>query len=565
MSDIINHEGKTLCMNCMSELDGKEACPNCGYPANERQRGDALPFHTRLQGRYIIGREKNRNGEGITYIGYDTVLNISVAVREFYPSTLCARTEDGAAVRIIGGKEVAFDECIANFLEYSRKVAHLRELSAIVQIYDIFEENHTAYTVSEWRESISLRFFVERRGGKLLWNDARPLFMPVLSALSTLHAAGICHLGISPETLVVTQDGKMRLEGFCTTAVRCDEMELPFDVVPGCAAIEQYVKGYTPNEATDVYGFTASLFFALTGLLPQDALKRRADSRLLIPTSIIRDIPPHVVSALANGLQVAPDKRTQTFERLREELSAAPSVTSSIANTELRNMPSPYPLNAEPELPGKKKGVPRFVWAVGSCLICLAVFTLAGVIWLSTGGSFGGTESESSSAVLSELPSQLESEASEVSSTAEDTIPAPNLVGKNYDELAAETTKDYQVLAASAKEFDDTVPEGYIISQTPEAGNDMAKGTAIVVVVSKGPRNRELPDVAGKPLAEASTAVADRGFIPTKIEQYSDTIPAGSVIGYKDAQAGAQLPYGSQVVLVVSKGPNPETNTSTQG
>ena len=84
MSDIINHEGKTLCMNCMSELDGKEACPNCGYPANERQRGDALPFHTRLQGRYIIGREKNRNGEGITYIGYDTVLNISVAVRDVY-------------------------------------------------------------------------------------------------------------------------------------------------------------------------------------------------------------------------------------------------------------------------------------------------------------------------------------------------------------------------------------------------------------------------------------------------------------------------------------------------
>lgn len=562
MPSIRDYEKKNLCMNCMSDLEDKSVCPHCGYPADEKQQGDALPFHTLLQKRYLVGREKSRNGEGITYIGYDTILNIPVAIREFYPSNLCTRAEDNAAVAVIGGKEVPFDECLTDFLEYSRKVAHLRELSSIVQIYDIFEENHTAYTVSEWKESITLRFFVEHRGGRLLWNDARPLFMPVLSALSALHAAGICHLGISPETLVVTQDGKMRLEGFCTKAVRQDETGLSFDVVPGCAAIEQYVKSYTPNEATDVYGFAASLFFALTGVLPQDALKRRTDSRLLIPTAIIRDIPPHVVSSLANALQVMPDKRTQTFERLREELSAAPSVTTSFTNTMINNTPSSYSLDAEPEL-SKKRGVPRFVWAIGSCVVCLVVFTLIGVIWLSMGGGFGTTESEEPVSAVSEVSSQLESQVdSSVSSTAEETIPVPNLVGKNYDELTAETSEDYQILAAADKEFDDTVPEGYIISQMPEVGNEMAKGTAIVVVVSKGPRNRELPDVAGEQLAAASTKVADKGFVPTKIEQYSDTVPEGCVIGYKDAQAGTQLPYGSQVVLVVSKGPNPDNSAS---
>ena len=60
----------------------------------------------------------------------------------------------------------------------------MRELSAIEHIYDIFEENNTAYTVAEWNESISLQYFVERSGGHISWNDARQLFMPVLSALS---------------------------------------------------------------------------------------------------------------------------------------------------------------------------------------------------------------------------------------------------------------------------------------------------------------------------------------------------------------------------------------------
>ena len=83
-------------------------------------------------------------------------------------------------------------------------------------------------------------------------------------------------------------------------------------------------------------------FFALTGELPQDALKRRTDPRLLIPTNILRTIPPHVVTALANALQVMPDKRTSTFERLRAELSAAPTITATIEGPELLGGMEPY-------------------------------------------------------------------------------------------------------------------------------------------------------------------------------------------------------------------------------
>lgn len=553
-------------MNCMSDTAGRSVCPHCGFSADGGQQPNALPFRTRLQNRYLVGAAKKSNGEGFVYIGYDAVLNIPVELHEFFPQSLCERAEDQKSARVMGGSEIAFDENLAAFLNHSREVARIRELSAIVQIYDIFEENHMAYTVSEWDDSITLRYFVERSGGNLEWNEARPLFMPVLSALSAMHSAGVSHLGISPETLRIMKDGKMKLGGFCISAVRTADTDLPPDIVPGCAAIEQYVMGYQPEECTDVYGFAASLFFALTGTLPQDALKRRTDSRLLIPTSLVRSIPPHVITALANALQVTPDKRTATFERLRAELSAAPTVTMTIETPVVSSPvqePEERPYPVEQTLPrDRRRGVPAFVWVLVSCVACLIVFTVIGVLWISSGGDPGflvGGEADSSAVSQAASSSQPSSSSPPSSSEPDNQIPVPNLVGQEYESLVSQVQTDYQILPAAQRQFSDTVAEGCIISQTPEysEGKTMTKGTAIVVVISQGPSVRELPQITNLPLADASTAVAEEGFVPSKIEEYSDTIPKGYAIGYQNAKAGDKMPYGSPVVLVISKGPEP--------
>lgn len=553
-----------LCMNCMSHTSDKTECPICGFSTAEPQMRHALPYRTKLQQRYIVGRAKKSNGEGITYIGYDTVLNISIELREFFPQTLCERSRDAESIYIIGGNEVTFNECLSAFLTYSREVAHLRELSAIVQIYDIFEENHTAYTVSEWNESITLRYFVERSGGSLSWNVARQLFMPVLSALSAMHAAGIRHLGISPDTLSIMKDGKMKLGSFCIGIVRRMDTDLPPDMVAGCAAIEQYVMDYVPNEATDVYGFASSLFFTLTGTMPQDALKRRTDSRLLIPTSIMHSLPPHVVTAMANALQISPDKRTPTFERLRAELSAAPTVTANIEETQRINKIAP-PYATEHEDESSKKGIPNFVWVILTCVAALIVFTVVGIVWISNSDFNGAATLASEASQVDSIQAADSLLLTEESSDANQ-IDAPSLIGQNYAELSASSVasgdQEYQVLLSTNKQFSDTIAEGCIISQSPAPGTKMTRGTAIVVVVSEGAAVRTLPSIAGKTLSEASTAVTSASFVPTKIEEYSPTVAQGTVIGYKDVKEGSQMAYGSKVIIVVSKGTDPSTVSS---
>lgn len=550
-----------LCMNCMSDMNGQTVCPHCGNDGNVQQMAHALPLRTLLQHRYIVGAAKRENGEGVTYIGYDTALKTPVELREFFPQTFCERAEDAVSVRVLGGSEVVFDECLSAFLRYSREVAHMRELSAIVSIYDIFEENHTAYTVSEWDESITLRYFVERSGGTLEWNAARQLFMPVLSALSVLHGNGVCHLGISPDTLLIYQDGKMKLGSFYTNTVRQMDTDIPPDLVEGCAAIEQYVMDYKPDEATDVYGFAASLFYALTGSLPPSALKRRSDPRLMIPTAVLHNLPPCVVTALADALQVSPDKRTSTFERLRGELAAVPAVAAALdENQHHPGVPTGSPKK-------RKKQVPGFVWVLTSCVIMLAVFAAAGFLWMWKSGTnlMNFPTTASSAASMSSNSSVLE--AKEAASSGADLIDTPNLVGQNYQTLVAQASSQnsdssaYQILLSS-KQFSDTVPADCIISQQPPAGGKMMKGTAIVVVVSQGAAVRVLPSIAGKTLPDASAAVTSAGFVPTKEAAFSNTVPIDRVIGYKGVREGSQMAYGSKVVILLSLGPDPAKASS---
>ena len=73
-----------LCMNCMAPMNGKSVCPVCGHSAEEPQSVNALPYRTLLQNRYMVGKVKSCNSEGITYIGYDTILRTPIELREFF-------------------------------------------------------------------------------------------------------------------------------------------------------------------------------------------------------------------------------------------------------------------------------------------------------------------------------------------------------------------------------------------------------------------------------------------------------------------------------------------------
>ena len=138
-------------------------------------------------------------------------------------------------------------------------------------------------------------------------------------------------------------------------------------------------------------------------------------------------------------------------------------------------------------------------------------------------------------------------------------IDVPNLVGSEYESLlesASSANLAYEILL-SEKQFDDTVPEGQIISQSPQAGSKIAPGGTITIVVSLGASSRELPDITNLTLAQASERVTAEGFLPVKEDVYDPLIESGRMVGYRNAESGDTLPYGSQIVILMSIGPDP--------
>lgn len=589
-----------LCMNCMSDTEGKSQCSHCGFSENEPQQKDALPYRTVLQERYMVGRVKSVNSEGFTYIGFDLQQLCAVQIREFFPREICARMVGSADIAVIAGNEVLFDELLSEFISYKEAVTKFREQPAVLSILDIFEENYTAYAVSPWADALMLREFVERSGGSISWNVAWKLIMPVISAVSAMYTSGVGHYGISPDTLLIMPDGSMKLGGFCSAAVRVSDGGLMPDLLDGCAAIEQYDVEAKLGEYTDVYGLAASLFFMLTGVLPKSAPERRKDPRLLLSSSTLRSIPPHVITALANALQVEPGERTATFERFRAELSAAPTATASLEETQnLRRIPSPYDDSVDREERAhreeemekeEKKSIPKFVWIVLACVAVLVCITLGVVLYRASHAGAAGKTSGSSVAASSLTPtsgivsgatpsgnavgtstsgtadsaslkttsvsssSQVSSAVSNSASSNSGQIDIPNLIGKRFSSLSS--TSDYQVVQTS-KEFSDSIKEGCIISQTPQPGSGkMVKGAAVSVTVSRGKAMRTLPNIAGLSYADAKSAVEAAGFVPDgKMEQSSDAVAKDEVIGYGGGlTAGSQQYYQYSVTIVVSSG-----------
>lgn len=532
-----------ICMNCMRSVDetigGGEICPHCGFHNGTPPVKNALPYETLLENRYMLGRVKCANSEGFTYSALDTIESVPVDIREFCPVTLIYREEETQRVCPAQGNEAIYNNLLEEFRMLAARLSRAGSISGLMPVIDILYANNTAYMVYKHIDSISLKTYCKRH--PMDWNTARQLFVPMAASLSSMHALGIEHLNISPETLRICRDGKMRLSEFSIESARRAGSPLTPDFQTGFAALEQYSRDLECDEITDVYGFTASLLYALTGIVPGDARQRQADGKLLIPREKLKQIPPHVVSAIANGLQVRQENRTGTFERLRIELTTVPTVTEEVEETKsIRDIP-----DQDQGLPSHR-GLPPKFWAVGSFLVTALI--LVGLIYYVLNYTDFSVNN-----LTSALEEEMETSVSEV-------VKVPKFVGESYNDWV-DKLKDNSVyrfeIQVTSQEFSEEVPEGYIISQDPAEGETIEKGGTVSLVVSRGSTTRTLPQINGLKFTTALEMLEKEGFQVVREDSYSKDIPADSVIWYRDYNSGDELPYGTEVVVVVSIGKDP--------
>ncbi len=507
----------TLCMGCMNDKTYDGPCKLCGYRDDSPCIPAYLPPKSFLNERYIVGKLLSYNGEGATYIGFDSAAGIKVTIKEFMPDTLCTRKKGEGEIIVNAGMMPLYKTYMSEFADLGKSLMKSRGMSHIQTVLDVFYENNTCYTVYEFINGISLKTYLANSAGEMSWEQVKELFPPILTTISLIHSAGIIHRGISPQTIFVTDKMELKLTGFSISAARTTNTEIACEIFTGYAAPEQYTNEIN-GTWTDVYGIAAVLYRVLTGANPQEAIARTGGS-MLEPMMINRNVPSNISKVIMSGMRLSTDSRIRSITEFVDKLFAQPKYTGEGKSAQER----PLTRQQQKKLAKQRKERVKTLVVLGIAGAVLIAFAIVFAMTLS--GAFAPQPDETSSVsenisdVSSEIPDPTDDnetsggtsgESGEATSAPEapdnssipDTsssvaganISLPNFTNRSYENTVSRYEGIFTFIPTY--EYSEEYSAGMMYDQSIAEGTMVSEGTQIEVKVSKGRSLVPLPDYA---------------------------------------------------------------------
>ena len=507
----------TLCMGCMNDKTYDGPCKLCGYRDDSPCIPAYLPPKSFLNERYIVGKLLSYNGEGATYIGFDSAAGIKVTIKEFMPDTLCTRKKGEGEIIVNAGMMPLYKTYMSEFADLGKSLMRSRGMSHIQTVLDVFYENNTCYTVYEFINGISLKTYLANSAGEMSWEQVKELFPPILTTISLIHSAGIIHRGISPQTIFVTDKMELKLTGFSISAARTTNTEIACEIFTGYAAPEQYTNEIN-GTWTDVYGIAAVLYRVLTGANPQEAIARTGGS-MLEPMMINRNVPSNISKVIMSGMRLSTDSRIRSITEFVDKLFAQPKYTGEGKSAQER----PLTRQQQKKLAKQRKERVKTLVVLGIAGAVLIAFAIVFAMTLS--GAFAPQPDETSSVsenisdVSSEIPDPTDDnetsggtsgESGEATSAPEapdnssipDTsssvaganISLPNFTNRSYENTVSRYEGIFTFIPTY--EYSEEYSAGMMYDQSIAEGTMVSEGTQIEVKVSKGRSLVPLPDYA---------------------------------------------------------------------
>lgn len=303
-------------------------CPKCSFDkAKYKPNTGALPIYTMLNSQYLIGRVLGQGGFGITYKALDTFKNKVVAVKEYMPSDYSNR--EGKTVYPIKDNPRAaqiFEHGKRSYIEEIKTLYQFENINGIVKVYTHFQENNTAYLVMEYLDGSNLKSYVKRCGGKIAPHKAGNIIIKAANALKQVHSANILHRDISPENIFIMRndvDVKLIDFGAARKYIENSEEEKSVLLKPGFAPPEQYTRRGNQGSYTDIYALAASLYYIVSGTVPQDSMERMQNDKLLPLNQLSRDVTPQMAAAVKRAMEIDYTKRTQNCQAFIKDLETS--------------------------------------------------------------------------------------------------------------------------------------------------------------------------------------------------------------------------------------------------
>ena len=366
---------------------GETVCPECGRPyGSVKAESFALKPGTILDGKYLVGEMLGQGGFGITYIGFDLLLEQKIAIKEYFPMSTGMVSREGRstvvwsdAVMQKSGVEKGFD----SFLKEARKMAKLRSIPSVVGVNSVFIQNETAYIVMDFIEGETLLKKLQREG-PMDYGTCVSLMTPIMQALSEVHKHGIIHRDISPDNIMVQSDGKLILLDLGAAKdldiqgkdgnVQSSQMVAKH----GFSPVEQYGQAGKIGPWTDVYAMAATIYYCCTGVLPPSATDRMIEDTLTCRPRLTKE----EFDVLAFCMSVLPQKRPQNMDALFQIVTHPAGKTPPVRDVPRTEPVRPETRNLQPPKPDSGRPLPK--WLVPGIAAAVAVIAL--IISVGSGG-----------------------------------------------------------------------------------------------------------------------------------------------------------------------------------
>ena len=464
------------------------------------------------------------------------------------------------AVKVLKAEYMHDPDLVRQFKNESKAISLLHHPN-IVKVYDVSVTDRLQYIVMEYVEGMTLREYLDQRGGKLTSRETVHFVSQILRALEHAHANGVVHRDVKPQNIMLMDNGQLRMMDFGIARISRAENQLLSGKAMGSVHYisPEQAKGDITDPKSDIYSVGVMMYEMLSGRLPFDsgkavevAIKQISDKPEPL-AEIAPDVPYPLVEITERAMSKLPANRYASASEMLEALERyvqQPDVMfeykyiteeapAKVVKRTMSQKKDPHMAGGKTPAAGKSKKKSRRHSVFLPVLLGITVaFMLAcGALCYM---------------ILRNADDPL------LNTKAE--IILEDYVGATRSEVeASPQVSSGQIVIEWVEEYNSTYGEGYVYKQSPTAGRTVREGQSITLTVSLGTQYVSIPDLTNYVQADAEQVLQELGVSVLVIQNVEPSVAVGAVIR-TDPAAGTTVPAGSTVVLYVSR---QQVNTTT--